>query len=182
MCLYVCSDSRFSFNARNPFVTAKTCEWYLYFCLNQAKIQEFMMKPKKQIIWKTKGKNTGKSLKKPRGPVKRFWEMSEEDVNKLKRPEQLDYNLDVLFVSLNCALYRTKEVNFTFPKTLRNKSRHETVIKRSSLVANPTQSQAQRNRRQKNLMMQKCLTSLCFSWWIFWTSFNLFNPFIFVTR
>ena len=96
--------------------------------------------------------------------------MSEEDVNKLKRPEQLDYNLDVLFVSLNCALYRTKEVNFTFPKTLRNKSRHETVIKRSSLVANPTESQAQRNRRQKNLMMQKCLTSLCFSWWIFWTS------------
>ena len=86
--------------------------------------------------------------------------MSEEDVNKLKRPEQLDYNLDVLFVSLNCALYRTKEVNFTFPKTLRNKSRHETVIKRSNLVANPKESQAQRNRRQKILMTQKCLTSL----------------------
>ena len=90
--------------------------------------------------------------------------MSEEDVNKLKRPEQLDYNLDILFVSLNCALHRTKEVNFTFPRKLRNKSRHETVIKRSNLVANPTESQAQRNRRQKILMTQKCLTSLCFSW------------------
>ena len=131
---------------------------------------------------KDEGKNTGKSPKKPRRPVKRFWEMSEEDVYKLKRPEQLDYNLDILFVSLNCALYRTKEVNFTFPKTLRNKSRHETVIKRSNLVANPTESQPQRNRRQKILRTQKCLTSLCFSWWIFWTSFNLINPFIFVTR
>ena len=78
--------------------------------------------------------------------------MFEEDVYKPRRPEQLDYNLDILFVSLNCALYRTKEVNFTFPKTLRNKSRHETVIKRSNLVANLIESQAQRNRRQKVLM------------------------------
>ena len=86
--------------------------------------------------------------------------MSEEDVYKLKPPEQLDYNLDILFVSLNCALHCTKEVNFTFPKTFKNKSRHETVIKRNNLVANPTESQAQRNRRQKILMTQKCLTSL----------------------
>ena len=42
--------------------------------------------------------------------------MSEEDVNKLKRLEQLDYNLDILFVSLYCALYRTKEVNSHSPK------------------------------------------------------------------
>ena len=84
--------------------------------------------------------------------------MSEEDVYKLNRPEQLEYNLDILFVSLNCALHCTKEVNFTFPKTLRNKSRHETVT--SNHVANPTESQAQRNRRQKILMTQKCLTSL----------------------
>ena len=106
--------------------------------------------------------------------------MSEEDVYKLKPSEQLDYNLDILFVSLNCALYRTKEVNFTFPKTLRNKSRHETVIKRSNLVANPTESQAQRNRRQKILMTQKCLTSLFASLGEF---FGLpFNSFVFVAR
>ena len=86
--------------------------------------------------------------------------MSEEEVYKLKLQEQLEYNLDVLFVSFNCALRCTREVNFTFPKTLRNKCSHETVIKRSNLVTNPTESQAQRNRRQRILMTQKCPTSL----------------------
>jgi len=40
----------------------------------------------------------GKSPKKPRRAVKRFGEMSEEDVLKRKLPEHLDYNLDILFV------------------------------------------------------------------------------------
>lgn len=42
----------------------------------------------------------GKSPKKQRRAVKRFGEMSEEDVLKLKLPEHLDYNLDILFVSV----------------------------------------------------------------------------------
>ena len=49
---------------------------------------------------KDEGKSAGKSPKKPRRPVKRFGEMSEEDVLKLKLPEHLDYNLDILFVSI----------------------------------------------------------------------------------
>ena len=49
---------------------------------------------------KYEGKSTGKSPKKPRRPLKRFGEMSEEDVLKLKLPEHLDYNLDILFVSI----------------------------------------------------------------------------------
>ena len=61
--------------------------------------QEFMMKLKKQIIWKMKAKNTGRSPKKRRRPVKRLVEIS-EDVYKLKLPEQLDYNLDILFESI----------------------------------------------------------------------------------
>lgn len=40
----------------------------------------------------------GKSPKKPRQAIKRFGEMSEEDVLKMKLPEHLDYNLDILFV------------------------------------------------------------------------------------
>ena len=40
----------------------------------------------------------GKSPKKPRRALKRFGEMSEEDVLKMKLPEHLDYNLDILFV------------------------------------------------------------------------------------
>ena len=48
---------------------------------------------------------SGKSPKKPRRAVKRFGEMSEEDVLKMKLPEHLDYNLDVLFVRKLC--YRT---------------------------------------------------------------------------
>ena len=49
---------------------------------------------------KYEGKSTGKSPKKPRRLLKRFGEMSEEDVLKLKLPEHLDYNLDILFVSI----------------------------------------------------------------------------------
>ena len=49
---------------------------------------------------KYEGKSTGKSPKKPRRPLKRFGEMSEEDVLKLKLPEHLDYNLDIMFVSI----------------------------------------------------------------------------------
>lgn len=45
-----------------------------------------------------KQNQTGKSPKKPRRAVKRFGEMSEEDVLKMKLPEHLDYNLDILFV------------------------------------------------------------------------------------
>lgn len=45
-------------------------------------------------------KQPGKSPKKQRRPVKRFGEMSEEDVLKLTLPEHLDYNLDILFVSV----------------------------------------------------------------------------------
>ena len=89
---------------RTPFVTAHTCEWCLYFCLNQTrslvchsalesafrkacmsavdihfdglgiltywlfcfaaqKNQEFMMKLKKQMVWKTKAKAPGKVQK-----------------------------------------------------------------------------------------------------------------------
>ena len=46
-----------------------------------------------------KAKNTGRSPKKRRRPVKRLVEIS-EDVYKLKLPEQLDYNLDILFESI----------------------------------------------------------------------------------
>ncbi|KAL9959903.1 hypothetical protein ACROYT_G033278 [Oculina patagonica] len=46
----------------------------------------------------------GKSPKKQRRAVKRFGEMSEEDVLKLKLPEHLDYNLDILFVGINPGL------------------------------------------------------------------------------
>ncbi|PFX29301.1 Myosin-1 [Stylophora pistillata] len=53
---------------------------------------------------KEESKNTGKSPKKPRRLVKRFGEMSEEDVLKLKHPEHLDYNLDILFVGINPGL------------------------------------------------------------------------------
>ncbi|XP_022784607.1 G/T mismatch-specific thymine DNA glycosylase-like [Stylophora pistillata] len=53
---------------------------------------------------KEESKNTGKSPKKPRRLVKRFGEMSEEDVLKLKLPEHLDYNLDILFVGINPGL------------------------------------------------------------------------------
>ena len=49
---------------------------------------------------KDEGKSTGKSSKKPRRQVKRFGEMSEGDVMKLELPEHLDYNLDILFVSI----------------------------------------------------------------------------------
>ena len=44
-------------------------------------------------------KNTGKSPEKRRRPVKRLVEIS-EDVYKLKLPEQLNYNLDILFESI----------------------------------------------------------------------------------
>ena len=57
------------------------------------------MKLKKQIICKMKAKNTGKRPKRRRRPVKRLVETS-EDVYKLKLPEQLDYNLDILFESM----------------------------------------------------------------------------------
>ena len=54
----------------------------------------------------------GKSPKKQRRPVKRFGEMSEEDVLKLKLPEHLDYNLDILFVSmLNLIMFNVKLVS-----------------------------------------------------------------------
>lgn len=46
-----------------------------------------------------KAKNTGKSPEKRRRPVKRLVEIS-EDVYKLKLPEQLNYNLDILFESI----------------------------------------------------------------------------------
>ena len=46
-----------------------------------------------------KAKNTGKSSEKRRRPVKRLVEIS-EDVYKLKLPEQLNYNLDILFESI----------------------------------------------------------------------------------
>ena len=45
-----------------------------------------------------KQNQSGKSPKKPRRALKRFGEMSEEDVLKMKLPEHLDYNLDILFV------------------------------------------------------------------------------------
>ena len=57
------------------------------------------MKLKKQIICKMKAKNTGKRPKRRRRPVKRLVETS-EDVYKLKLPEQLDCNLDILFESM----------------------------------------------------------------------------------
>ena len=46
-----------------------------------------------------KAKNTGKRPEKRRRPVKRLVEIS-EDVYKLKLPEQLNYNLDILFESI----------------------------------------------------------------------------------
>lgn len=46
----------------------------------------------------------GKSPKKPRRAIKRFGEMSEEEVLKMKLPEHLDYNLDILFVGINPGL------------------------------------------------------------------------------
>ena len=58
-----------------------------------------MMKLKKQIICKMKAKNTGKRPKRRRRPVKRLVEIS-EDAYKLKLPEQLNYNLDILFESI----------------------------------------------------------------------------------
>ena len=45
-------------------------------------------------------KEPGKSPKKPRRPVNRFGDMSEEEVLKLTLPEHLGYNLDILFVSV----------------------------------------------------------------------------------
>ena len=57
------------------------------------------MKLNKRNNLKDECKSTGKSPKKPRRSVKRFGEMSEEDVLKLKLPEHLDYNLDILFIS-----------------------------------------------------------------------------------
>ena len=50
----------------------------------------------------------GKSPKKPRRAVKRFGEMSEEDVLKMKLPEHLDYNLDILFVRKYIYMYHLK--------------------------------------------------------------------------
>ena len=50
----------------------------------------------------------GKSPKKPRRAVKRFGEMSEEDVLKMKLPEHLDYNLDILFVRKCIYMYHLK--------------------------------------------------------------------------
>ena len=51
-----------------------------------------------------KAKNTGKSPEKRRRPVKRLVEIS-EDVYKLKLlPEQLNYNLDILFESISMHL------------------------------------------------------------------------------
>ena len=44
----------------------------------------------------------GKSPKKPRRPVNRFGDMTEEEVLNLKLPEHLGYNLDILFVSVLC--------------------------------------------------------------------------------
>ena len=70
----------------------------------------------------------------------------------------------------------------TFPKTLRRKSLHETVIKRSHFAPNPIDSLAQRNRRQMILMKQKFLTFLFASLGEFWTSFNPFDPFVSVAR
>ena len=53
-----------------------------------------------------KAKNTGKSPEKRRRPVKRLIEIS-EDVYKLKLlPEQLHYNLDILFESILMHLIR----------------------------------------------------------------------------
>ena len=63
------------------------------------------------------------------------------------------------------------------------KSLHETVIKRGHFVPNPIESLAHRNQRQMILMKQKCLTFLfaCLSRFFF-TSFNPFNPFVFLAR
>lgn len=49
-------------------------------------------------------KESRKSPKKPRKPVKRFGDMSEEDVLKRTLPEHLGYNLDILFVGINPGL------------------------------------------------------------------------------
>ena len=58
------------------------------------------MKLNKRNNLKDECKSTGKSPKKPRRSVKRFGEMSEEDVLKLKLRENIDYNVDIQFVSI----------------------------------------------------------------------------------
>lgn len=72
-----------------------------------------------------------------------------------------------------CATQRSEFV--TFPKTLRNKSLHEKVKKRSHHVANPRESQ--KDRRQKIWWGEEtdhALRCLCFTQWICRSSFNRF--------
>ena len=76
-----------------------------FFCFAAEKSQEFVMKLNKRNNLKDECKRTGKSPKKPRRSAKRFGEISEKDVLKLKFPEHIDYNVDILFVSILMYLY-----------------------------------------------------------------------------
>ncbi|XP_022784575.1 uncharacterized protein LOC111325104 [Stylophora pistillata] len=97
-----------------PMTFIRNCERELFKQPAQTNFNGFVVLPRKKsgVCDKAKGtntskeesKNTGKSPKKPRRLVKRFGEMSEEDVLKLKHPEHLDYNLDILFVGINPGL------------------------------------------------------------------------------